>query len=506
MKTQITKRVIGGAIGLLCLATVLAGSVQAQDVNVNGSFESSAVGDTAVQGITNWSFSGWDNGLADFEVVGTPVQDGLNALKVTVNATGDNPWNIEATNEGIPVEAFQTYTYSVWARSDLDGATANFTVGNNSFQEYGRIDSTQVYLTSEWQEFTFQFTVDDQTEIRAPIHFSFAENVKVTGKGPNATTEPGIIHIDNLRIFVEQIEQVPPPSTTPLAAGHTKFLGNIYSSSQIENSEYYWTQMTPENAGKWGTVEGTRDVMDWSSMDLAYDFAKTHGLKFRFHVLVWGNQQPGWLDGLSQAEQLSEIEEWFAAVAARYPDIEYVEVVNEPMNAPAPYMEALGGSGSTGWDWVVNAFTLAQQYFPNSKLMINEYNIISARRGTLKTYKDLCRLLRDRGLLSAIGVQGHAFSTNWQAASVMADNLTSLGELGLPIQITEMDVDGPTDDEQLAEYQRIFPTFWEHPAVEGITLWGWKPGMWRTEEKAYIVHSNGEERPATPWLRNYLLQ
>ena len=28
--------------------------------------------------------------------------------------------------------------------------------------------------------------------------------------------------------------------------------------------------------------------------------------------------------------------------------------------------------------------------------------------------------------------------------------------------------------------------------------------MWRTAQGAYLVRTNGEERPATPWLRSYL--
>jgi endo-1,4-beta-xylanase len=36
----------------------------------------------------------------------------------------------------------------------------------------------------------------------------------------------------------------------------------------------YFDQLTPENAGKWGSVEGTRDVMNWTDFDTAYNFAR----------------------------------------------------------------------------------------------------------------------------------------------------------------------------------------------------------------------------------------
>jgi endo-1,4-beta-xylanase len=67
-----------------------------------------------------------------------------------------------------------------------------------------------------------------------------------------------------------------------------------------------------------------------------------------------------------------------------------------------------------------------------------------------------------------------------------------------------MDIDGATDAEQLQGYQRIFPVFWEHPAVRGVTLWGFRPGLWRNEQRAYLVRPDGSERAALAWLRNYV--
>jgi endo-1,4-beta-xylanase len=146
----------------------------------------------------------------------------------------------------------------------------------------------------------------------------------------------------------------PPPFTPegpPLAHGKSKFLGGVHSAAQLPNLTAYFNQITPENAGKWGSVEATRDVMRWEELDAAHALARKHGHVFRFHVLVWGNQQPEWIETLPPREQREEIEEWFQAVAARYPDLDYVEVVNEPLHDPPSksddgggnYLEALGG-------------------------------------------------------------------------------------------------------------------------------------------------------------------
>ena len=59
---------------------------------------------------------------------------------------------------------------------------------------------------------------------------------------------------------------------------------------------------------------------------------------------------------------------------------------------------------------------------------------------------------------------------------------------------------------QLADYQRVFPVFWEHPAVRGITLWGYRPGHWRSAQGAYLVLANGAERPAMLWLKQYVAE
>ena len=128
-----------------------------------------------------------------------------------------------------------------------------------------------------------------------------------------------------------------------LAEGHDKFLGNVYSTAQLPKFADYWNQVTPENAGKWGSAEPVRDVMNWTTLDAAYNFAKNNGFPFRFHVLVWGNQQPAWIENLPADEQLDEIEEWFNAVADRYPEADYVEVVNEPLHDPPRHLVVHAG-------------------------------------------------------------------------------------------------------------------------------------------------------------------
>ena len=151
----------------------------------------------------------------------------------------------------------------------------------------------------------------------------------------------------------------------------------------------------------------------------------------------------------------------------------------------------------------MESFRLGRHYFPHAKLLINDYNVINKAENTAAYRKIIDILTRDH-LVDGIGVQAHAFETVGIPATTLRANLDTLAETGLPIYITEMDIDGPTDAAQLKEYQRVFPVFWDDPAVKGITLWGFRPGLWREKERAYLVDSHGRERPAMLWLRGYV--
>ena len=85
------------------------------------------------------------------------------------------------------------------------------------------------------------------------------------------------------------------PAAAQIAAGKAKFVGNVTGNSVPSNFGTYWNQVTPENGTKWGSVEGTRNVMNWAAVDAAYNWAQTNGYKFKFHNFVWGAQYPSWL-------------------------------------------------------------------------------------------------------------------------------------------------------------------------------------------------------------------
>jgi len=472
------------------------------NVVTNGGFEDSSVGIDTTGATKGWLFlvASGVNPPPEFEIVSDTVEEGNRALKVTVHGLGTNQWDVQIVADSLHVTPQVPYDYSVWAKADKPGAQVNFTVGGYTTQEYAAIRPAN--LTTSWKKYTMSFTVTNNTDtvIRGPIHFNYA------GDTNNA------VYIDNLRIarHIEVVDSSLVWKGPALAAGSPKFLGSA-GDSPSNNFVNYWTQLTPENAGKWGSVGTSTDTTqwNWSGLTNDYNYAKNNGLIFKDHNLIWGQQQPSWISSLDSATQYNYIKYWIKMVGEKYPGIDLIDVVNEPLaghNPPdgqhgrANYEKALGGAGSTGWDWVVNAFKLARKYLPNAKLLINDYGILNSTTNT-DAYIKVINILKDSSLIDGIGCQAHGLE-NTSAATVKS-NLDKLAATGLPIYISEFDLNIQDDNLQKSKFQELFPVFWQHPDVKGVTLWGYIQGQtWLTY--SYLVNSNGTARPALLWIAQYI--
>jgi hypothetical protein len=134
-------------------------------------------------------------------------------------------------------------------------------------------------------------------------------------------------------------------------------------------------------------------------------------------------------------------------------------------------------------------------------LCINDYGIISDPNAA-NNYKNICNILKSRGLLDGIGMQCHQFNMDNVSTSTMRSVLSTMAGVGVPLYVTELDITGD-DATQKARYQEKFPVLWENSAVAGITLWGYIEGQtW--ESGTHLITSGGQERPALQWLRSYL--
>ena len=302
---------------------------------------------------------------------------------------------------------------------------------------------------------------------------------------------------------------LPVTAQAQLSSNPDKFLGNITTRYSVDAGggvePYYklWNQITPENESKWGSVEGNRNSYNWGC-DTPFNYAKKYGFPYKFHALVWGAQYPNWFSSsLSIKERYAAIVKWFDAVKKKYPTLPLIDVVNEAVGMHQqgnPLMkESLGGPGKTGYDWLIKAFELAHERWPDAILIYNDYNTF---QNDVNNYLELVRTLRDTGTpVDAYGCQSHDV-TNISVNSLKSSMNTLQNGLKMPMYITELDIDIADDAQQKAQYERIFPMMWEADYCAGVTIWGYIHGATWVDNSGII--KNGQDRPAMTWLRQYM--
>ncbi len=336
-------------------------------------------------------------------------------------------------------------------------------------------------------------------------------------------------------------------SHAALADGGAKFLGNITTGGQIRpDMGTYWNQITAENGCKWGSIhsldENGKSKFAWDNYDKcegAYNWAKEKPGErhFKFHALVWGSQYPRFLckgenPGITVEKTRQYITEWFDAVAAKFPDLEYIDVVNEAIWAGSNYhsgylapaagaegvttddekcggsyiIEALGGDRVVGgkhqYDFITTAFKMARERWPKAVLIYNDYNTFKWQK---REGIELVQTIINNGApVDAYGQQAHD-AADFPDANSFKNVLKEIHDaVKIPLFITEYDV-GADDNTQKNIISNQIPFLWETPWIAGITIWGYINGStWR--QNTGIMNSNGTDRPAMTWLKQYFAE
>ena len=302
---------------------------------------------------------------------------------------------------------------------------------------------------------------------------------------------------------------LPAISFAQISSNPNKFLGNITTRGSVEAGgnipKYYtlWNQITCENESKWASVEGTRGSFNWSGAENAFTYAQNHNFTYKFHALVWGAQYPNWLESLSAKERFAALTNWFDNAKQKFNTLPMIDVVNEAVGNHQPgnpmMKETLGGGGKTGYDWLIKAFEMAYERWPDAILIYNDYNSI---RYDINNYITLVKTLRDAGApIDAYGNQSHELS------SISTSELSSAlqrqqNELQMPMFVTELDIDIANDQQQKAQYQKVLPIMWETPYCAGVTLWGYIHGSTWVDNSG--LYKDGAERPAMTWIKEYM--
>lgn len=281
----------------------------------------------------------------------------------------------------------------------------------------------------------------------------------------------------------------------------------------------HFNAFTPENAGKPESVQPVEGQFTFTQLDQLLDFADANNVKVYGHVLVWHSQTPEWFfkDGtrdltssrsdraLLRARMEAHIKGIADHINARYPDgdspIWAWDVVNETIadgDTANPHdMRDSRWFQVLGERFVDDAFRLADKYFPEAKLFINDYNTEMPQKRA--DYLELIRALEARGVpIDGVGHQAHvdvARPVQWLEDSIKAvekvnpDLMQAITELDVNASTENQgaDVDGApvdpyqpafeNDEDAAAEvgyyYRDLFAMLRKHSsAIDSVTVWG----------------------------------
>ncbi len=260
---------------------------------------------------------------------------------------------------------------------------------------------------------------------------------------------------------------------------YKKYFAELFNMATLP---FYWDALEPEK-GKPRYAKDSPKVYRRPAPDLCIEFCEKHEIEPREHALAYDIFFPKWLYDASVEEVKRELEKRYAEISERYADkIPTIEVTNE--------MEWVEGKTKLYDlpDYVEWCFKLAEKYFPQNRLCINE--------GTGLCWEDRCRAtdkyyayieanMLKGARIDAIGMQYHLVNKpeDEYKATRKTLNPESLykhmdlySNFGKPLQITEVTVpaySGEAEDEaiQAEIIERLYTIWFSHPNVEQIIYW-----------------------------------
>ena len=257
------------------------------------------------------------------------------------------------------------------------------------------------------------------------------------------------------------------------------------------------------NALKWPDFEGFEGEPQGQTRKRALqalDFFASKGIPVRGHNLVWPCEQdyclPADVPGLfsNPAALKARIDNHFADILnATSGKIVEWDVINEP-SANKRLSRVLGE------DEMAAQLRLAHTLAPDARMVINDYGNLGEGNLDGEFKRILRRMQALNAPLEGIGLQGH-FGYKLTPPDELNARLDGFGELGLPLSITEFDIN-VTDEKLQADYLRDFMTvMFSNKNVDSFTMWGfWEGQHWLPD--AALYRSDWSVKPSGAAFKN----
>ncbi|WP_192339879.1 endo-1,4-beta-xylanase [Streptomyces sp. VITNK9] len=287
------------------------------------------------------------------------------------------------------------------------------------------------------------------------------------------------------------------------AAAQGRYFGTAVAAGHLGEADYAATldrefnSATPENEMKWDATEPSRGTFTFSAADRVVDHARAQGMDVRGHTLVWHSQLPSWVGALGAADLRGAMNDHINQVMGRYKgQIHSWDVVNEAFQdggsgarRSSPFQDKLGDG------YIEEAFRTARAADPAAKLCYNDYNTDGVNAKSTAVYA-MVKDFKTRGVpIDCVGFQGH-FNSNSPVPADLRANLQRFADLGVDVQITELDIEG-SGTAQADAYARVVDACLAVDRCTGITVWGVTDKYsWRSGGTPLLFDGNYVAKPA----------
>ncbi len=278
------------------------------------------------------------------------------------------------------------------------------------------------------------------------------------------------------------------PDTLKAAAGSTgKLVGAATQSGLLGNTQYRgvldreFNYITAEYEMKWDAIEHTRGVNNFSAGDTLVAHADMQGMQVKGHALIWHGSVPPWASALLASDFRAAFEDHIRSVASHYAGrVRAWDVVNEAVADDGSGLRDTVFRQKLGDTYIADAFRLAHDADPHALLFYNDYNGEGLSAKSNRIY-DLVKNLLAQGVpIHGVGLQMHVSANSRPSDANIAANLRRLADLGLLVNISEMDVKissvsgtlASRLDAQKSAYHAIVGLCVMEPRCDGVTFWG----------------------------------
>ena len=244
---------------------------------------------------------------------------------------------------------------------------------------------------------------------------------------------------------------------------------------------FYWNANEPTK-GEYRFKKDSKKLYRRPPIDLCLEYCDEYNITPKLHCLNYDAHVPDWTKTLTTQELKVELEKRFKMISDLYASkIPSIEVTNETLMATHKtsfFME------DDYLDW---SYRLADKYFPNNELIINDFNIWDPTSNNRNYYYMQIERLFRNGIshLDTIGMQFHCFfSENDEVRHAYQKfNPKRLRELfdlyarfNKNMQITEMTIPARNNDIENEEIQaelteNLYKVLFAYPNMNAIIYW-----------------------------------